>query len=457
MGLAPGRDPDDAQAVKRADELGSMFAAYWVAECASQQLDVGAAALASERAMPRATAADAMGSADAAWLLAHMFMVQGAVPEGVAAWTRAERRGSIGASACLAHALVIAGDLDAAEVAARRGVAEGTPAASYALAVVLDRRGDRDGCRDAFMTAIEKASAAGDVGTFQLALKHIRPFDRAWVRRHLRLIAFVMLTVAVAGVFGGWRWAVALTAAIVYVVFRRMPNVPGLPLPALPAEPESVSLLGVGASGGIVPAENPWQRPPMRRATRADAAIWALGILLFGAWCLSVWPWAAGVWSGNVVLRIGSGLLAALAVSLAIQQWAQGSKPEPETESGSGQLTVRLTFPYPLIPLFGPSVSFNTNDPAAVRQWKRLRGLKDTQRPGLVARLTGLVPFAAAVVYLMTLALAPDRRAAVQNVWIVVVTVIGVVGIGWGLAKAFNRGLRAARDRNAIGVAGAAS
>jgi hypothetical protein len=457
MGLAPGRDPADAQAVKRADERGSMFAAYWVAEWASQQHDAGAAALASERAMRRATAADALGSADAARLLAYMLMVHGAVPEAVAALTRAERRGSIGASADLALALVVAGDLDAAEAAARRGVvAEGTPAASYALAVVLYRRRDRKGYRDAILTAIETASAAGDVETYQLALKRIRPFDRAWVGRHWRLIASVMLTVAVAGFFGGWRWAVTLTATILVIVLTYMPIVPGMPVPTLRAEPESVSLLGVGASAGIAPAENPLQGPPKRRATWIDAAIWKVFFYLTAAWTLSLWPWAAGVWSGNVVLRIGSGLLAVLVVSLAIQQWTQGSKTEPENESGSEQLTVRLSYPYPLIPLFGPSLEFRTNDPAAVQQWKRLRGLKDAQRPGLVARLAGLVPFTAAVVYLMTLALAPDRRAAVQDVWIVVVTVIGVLGIGWGLAKAFNRGLRAARDRNAIGVASAA-
>jgi hypothetical protein len=91
MGLAAGGGPPDAQAVKRADELGSMRAAYWVAEWAGQQHDAGAAALASERAMRRATAADAVGSADAARLLGHMHMARGAVPEGVAAWTRAER------------------------------------------------------------------------------------------------------------------------------------------------------------------------------------------------------------------------------------------------------------------------------------------------------------------------------------------------------------------------------
>lgn len=278
------------------------------------------------------------------------------------------------------------------------------------------------------------------------------------VRRNLRLTVAVMLTVAVVGLLGGWRWAAALTATMIPALLlstRRI--VPGSPVPAFQAEPVALSVLGVGVSRSFGPVEYPWEHrpPPKRPATRVDVVNFHVCITLFAVWSLSLWPWAAGAWDGSVVLRGGCALLAAFFVGNCVWQWTHGATAEPENEPGPYGSTVTLSFS--LIPGVSHSVGWDSGsipyEPGPLERWLRMDS--SAHRPGLPTRLVGLVTAAIAVVFFMTLALAPDGLSAVEPVLTVVGAAIEALVIGWVLAKAFNRGLRAAKDRDASGVAAA--
>lgn len=244
--------------------------------------------------------------------------------------------------------------------------------------------------------------------------------------------------------------------------------VPGLPVPAVQAEPESLSVLGVGVSGRFGPVEAPWEHrsPPIRPGTRLDLVNLRVFKTLFAVWSLSLWPWAAGAWDGSVVVRGGFALLAALFVGASVWQWPSGATAEPENEPGSDELTTAhgltagLSFPLIPIPGFSSRVglehgSWSAEPERAGRLERWLRTDSGAHRPGLQGRLAGLVPAAAAVVFLMTLALAPGRLPAVGTVLTVAGAAIEALVIGWGLANAFSRGLRAAKARDARGVVAA--
>jgi hypothetical protein len=471
---AEGDEGGFRDAVRRADNAGSMWAAAASVDLAQADGVATAAGEALSRVRERAQRADRAGSAEAAVLLAQLAEHEGDQVASLAAWRRADSRGAVAGTLGLAQALLQSGDLDAAEAATRRAEDAGDPRASYLLmAIYLSRRRRKDllaaiylGRRlrkewyRAVLRAAEEAGSRGDAATLRLAMQVLHPYGPRWWRAH-RLLASVLVTVlALVGVWAGWRCAVAIGALLVAFALSQRPIVPSTPR-VMPEVEKGLALAGLTAS---VTLGGPDLFPPRlkprrtRAATRRDHVYWR-GTVAVPALAAGVsLGWASGLFGGGVMIRVLFGALAVLTLVFFAWQWPHvgAAEPDPAPRPGADdRVTISLAF----APRFfwWMYFTFFITNPALKSLVERSmqRAARRAPRSRLMVRLQwAAAPLTVAAV-LTTLAVVPGQRHAVEDTAGLVGMAIEAIVIVYGLGRAWKHAHRAILDSDLLGVAAA--
>ena len=224
----------------------SADAASTMANVHLMQGDRAAADAAVQRAIERARAEDAAGSADAALLLAALDAAPG---HRLDAYKRADARGAGVAALEVADAAEQQDEVEAAMQAYLRAVRRGSSVPEFdsasswprQVADAMPVRSARDLCRrDGRWGHGPHGGGAGE----------LRPPLRAEVRSHPRTAWTIGIVCALAAVTlaatGNWRWLVTAFAAALLVLLSRVPSARGAPRHGLP-RPGSVLVMVVHA------------------------------------------------------------------------------------------------------------------------------------------------------------------------------------------------------------------
>jgi hypothetical protein len=312
--LAAQGDQEAARtALDRADERGSVWAPFLHYVMACQVRDDELRRRSKAAAASRARAADEAGSADGAYVLSALTLLDDDVESALRLVRRADERGSLNAAWLRAQLAARLDYLPEAAEAAERSARRGSAPAALLLGDLLDRRRQFWRARTAWRAARTLAVRQGDTDTGDAASQRLHPGAARWVWSHPLVVGGVLVAVVVLLLLGRWPWLVAAAGWAALVVIARTRRRLGMQVAVsdddmggLPTLSAGDLTLGGGLIGHDISPRAVDERiaPAKRPATHRDRSYLRLLAVLVGLLAAALTGWAAGLFAGSAMLRL---------------------------------------------------------------------------------------------------------------------------------------------------------
>jgi hypothetical protein len=386
-------DPKAAEeALLRADARGSAGAADMLADLAAGRGQLAQERSYRERAIERATAADAAGSADAACLLGWIYARANAPRGAEAAYARADERGSWHGAAELARLLANRGELELAERAAERATRRGAAEGAYLLGQLLAMRGERRRAKSMYANAYVWARRQGKFEVVAASRKALTPPWHVWARQHIGFCIVTSVVLVVVGLAAGWRWAGAALVLLLTLIPLRWGIDAGVKRRVEKDDLDALSSVSAGnltIFGGVdsPPARGKRRQAEERVTTRREVRVFAFFRWLLIAMLLTVAAWLAryiGTGTLRRALLCAIGLGGLIGAFFVFPQAI--ARPEPPPEDLPADAGVRFGFKVSVANLWNYHADVTIADPRLFEliAWVRAHLLSE---PPLIQRL----------------------------------------------------------------------